>query len=116
MIKIKRDINTIREILSRLDSYEDKEITDDKLIYHLKLLIDSKYIEASTLREGNTVISFNLNLTEKGYDLLTHISNKTVWDAINDKLHENGFTVNDVPIDIIMHLSQKIMKEMFEGK
>jgi len=111
---MKRDLETIRDILIRLESYNDKEITDKELIYHFDLLME-KHITGVRLQDGSSLYFTQLNLTEEGYDLLTHISNKTVWDSIKEKLNENNMTVNDVPIDIIKWLSKEIMKDMFGG-
>ena len=111
---MKRNLETIRDILIRLESYNDKEITDRELMYHFDLLME-EYIAGVRLRDGSSLYFTQLNLTEEGYDLLTHISNKTVWDSIKEKLNENNMTVNDVPIDIIKWLSKEIMKDMFGG-
>ncbi len=111
---MKRNLETIRDILIRLESYNDKELTDRELIYHMDLLMD-KHITGARLQDGSSVYLTQLNLTEEGYDILTHISNKTVWDSIKENLAENDMTVNDVPIDIIKWLSQKTMKDMFGG-
>lgn len=112
---MKRNLESIRDILIRLESYNDTEVTDQETLYHMDMLIDSKHIDAVFVREGNLTYFSRLSLTEKGYDLLTHISNKTVWDSIKENLAENDMTVNDVPIDIIKWLSQKTMKDMFGG-
>jgi len=48
----------------------------------MDLLTESEYVNARKLQDGNTSMYIGLNLTDKGYDLLTHISNKTVWDII----------------------------------
>ncbi len=112
---MKRNLETIRDILIRLESYNDKDIADEKLKYHMDLLIDSGHIQAQRLQDGSAAVYINLKLTDKGYDLLTHISNETVWESIKDNLAENDMTVNDVPIDIIKWLSQKTMKDMLGG-
>jgi len=112
---MKRNLETIRDILIRLESYNDKDITDKELKYHMDLLIESEYINARKLQDGNTSMYIGLKLTDKGYDLLTHISNKTVWNSIKDNLSDNDMTGSDVPIDIIKWLSQKTMKDMFGG-
>lgn len=112
---MKRDIEVLRVILINLDSYNNKELSDDKTIYHINLLINAKYAEAKRLVDGGVTFYDNLAYTEEGYDLLTHISNDTVWRSIKERIEVNNMSVNEVPIDVIKSLSQDIMKDMFSG-
>lgn len=104
---------TMRNILIRLDSYINTPIKDSEVAYHIDLMIDGDMIKGKRIRDGSESYYLSLQLTEKGFDLLAHISNKQVWDAIEQRLSDNDMTVNDVPIDIIKWLSQDIMKGMF---
>ena len=114
---MKHDLEIIRKILINLNSYQNKEIDDANINYHFNLLIDLKLIkQPSILRDGQLRYYTELNYTEKGYDLLTHISNNTVWESIKKTLYENNFTVSEVPIEVIKKLSEKIMMDMFGGK
>ncbi len=113
---MKRDMNIVRNILINHDVYEDKELTDLEEVYNLDLLIESEHMKGKKLQDGNEFLYINLNLTEKGYDLLLHISNDTVWQEIKDTLNMHGFTVNDVPSDVLKDLSRQAMKEMFSGE
>lgn len=114
---MKRNLETIRNILLRLESYNDKELTDKEIIYHLDMLINTKYVETTTvLKDGGSFYYQDLKLTWEGHELLASISNKQVWESIKNTLHENNFSVDDVPIEVVKTLSQKILKEMFGGK
>jgi len=112
---MKRDIELIRILLINLDAHNNIELSDDKTIYHINLLINAKYAEATKLTDGGITIYNNLNYTEAGYDLLTHISNDTVWRSIKERIEVNNMSVNEVPIEVIKSLSQDIMKELFSG-
>lgn len=113
---MKRDMNIIRDILINHDTYGDKELSDLTEVYNLDLLIESDHVKGKKLQDGNDFLYINLSLTEKGHDLLLHITNDTVWQEIKDTLNMHGFTVNDVPVDVITDLSRQVMKEMFNGE
>lgn len=112
---MKRSLETIREILIRLESYKDKELSPN-VYYHLQVLIDQGIVNASqVLRDGRVFYYQGLTLTWEGHELLSSISNKTVWDSIKDKLDEHDLTVDDVPVEVIKKLSHDIMMDMFGG-
>lgn len=110
---MKRDIELIRILLINLDAHNNIELSDDKTIYHINLLINAKYAEATKLIDGGITIYNNLNYTEAGYDLLTHISNDTVWRSIQERIERNNMSVNEVPIEVIKELAKDIMMGMF---
>src|SRR5699024_2343216 len=107
------DKELIRNILINIDKYKDTPIIDEQIKYHLYLMEDGELIRTNKLQDGNETIYIQMDMSSKGYDLLTYISNDYVWDSIKERLDERGMTVNDVPMDIIKWLSQEIMKEMF---
>lgn len=113
---VKRDLETVRYILGKLDSYNDIEL-DSKESYHLQELIKQELVTASgTLRDGRATFYQGLSLTWNGHELLAAISNEYVWETIKEKLQENGMTVNDVPVSVINKLSEQILIEMFGTK
>lgn len=107
------DKELIRDVLLNLDKYKDVPITDNQIKYHLHMMEDGGLIRTNKLKDGNETMYVQLDMSSKGYELLTHISNSYVWDSIKERLHERDMTVNDVPMDIIKWLSQEMMKEMF---
>lgn len=110
---MKLDKELIRDILLNLDKYKDIPVIDRKTNYHLHMMEDGELIRTKKLKDGNETMYVQLDMSSKGYELLTHISNSYVWESIKERLHERDMTVNDVPTDIIKWLSQEIMKEMF---
>lgn len=112
---MKRNLETIREILKRLHAYEDTELSND-VSYHIDGLIDQGYVNAvQVLRDGRTFYYQGLRLTWEGHELLASISNETVWQSIKDKLSERDLTVDDVPVAVVRQLSHNIMLSMFGG-
>lgn len=113
---MKRDLEVVRYILGRLDSYNGIEV-DGKALYHLRELIKQELVTATeTLRDGRVTFYRGLSLTWNGHELLAAISNDYVWEAIKEKLQENDMTVNDVPVSVINKLSEQILIEMFGTK
>lgn len=113
---MKRDLEVVRYILGRLDSYNDIEV-NSKESYHLQELIKRELVTASgTLRDGRVTFYQGLTLTWTGHELLASISNDYVWETIKEKLQENDMTVNDVPVSVINKLSEQILIEMFGTK
>src|SRR5690625_1345833 len=111
---MKRDIETIRHILLRIESYNNKPIEDTKVNYHLKIMIDGNIIKGNSMTADNTTFYKGLELTSEGYDLLTGISNKQLWNDIKETLEKNDLTVNDVPIAIIKEVANKIIMNRLE--
>lgn len=109
----KLDKELIRDILLNLETYKDVQVTDEQVKYHLHLMEDGELIHATKLQDGNETYYIQLTMSDKGYDLLSHITNDYVWDSVKDKLQDKDLTVNDVPMDIIKWLAQETLKEMF---
>ena len=107
------DKELIRDILLNIDKYKDVPISDHKIKYHLHMMEDGELIRTNKLKDGNETMYVQLDMSSKGYELLTYISNDYVWDSIKERLDERGMTVNDVPMDIIKWLSEDTMKGMF---
>lgn len=110
---MKRDLNIMREVLKNADTYTGEWITDEATIYHIKFMTDAELIDSKLLVDGDNILINHCSLKEKGYDLLTHITNDYVWDEVKERLSDNDMTVNDVPIDIIKWLAKDIMEGMF---
>lgn len=115
VIEMKRDLEVIREILSKVEAYEDKEVESSEA-YHLSELINQGLINATqTMSDGRIKYYYGLTLSWEGHELLAAISNSYVWESIKDKLGEHDLTVNDVPIEVIKKLSENIMLDMLGG-
>lgn len=111
---MKRDLETIRNILSNISAYENIEVTE-KEAYHLSELIDQGLVNAiEILADGKAKYYYGLSLSWEGHELLTYISNDTVWNSIKQILNKNNFTVNEVPIEVIKKLSEKVMLSMLK--
>lgn len=109
---MKRDLETVRHIMSRIESYNDTEITGD-IVYHLEELINQGLVNANQILSDGSIKFFRgLSLTWDGHDLLASISNRFVWESIKEKLNEHDLTVNDVPIEVIKKISEKIIIDM----
>lgn len=112
---MKRNLETIRDILIRLESYNDTEVSREDS-YHLQELINQGLVSAiATMADGRHVYYQGLTLSWEGHELLASISNGYVWYSIKGRLHEHELTVNDVPVAIVKKLSEQIMMEMFGG-
>lgn len=109
---VKRNLETIRHIMTRLDSYDNTEVTGD-IAYHLQELINQDLVKASqTLADGRIIYYQGLALTWNGHELLAAISNKTVWDLIKEKLYDHNLTVDDVPVEVVKKISEKVIIDM----
>ncbi|HLR16209.1 MAG TPA: DUF2513 domain-containing protein, partial [Bacillota bacterium] len=98
--------------MSRIESYNDTEITGD-IVYHLEELINQDLVNANhIISDGRIKLFQGLSLTWDGHDLLASISNRFVWESIKEKLNEHDLTVNDVPIEVIKKISEKIIIDM----
>lgn len=112
---MKRDLEIVRKILSKVEAYENEEIESHEA-YHLTELINKGLVNAKEiLSDGSVRYYYGLTLSWEGHELLASISNGYVWESIKDKLNEHGLTVNDVPIEVIKKLSENIMLDMFGG-
>src|SRR5699024_7779438 len=109
------DKEMIRDILLNIHKYKDVPISDYKIKYHLIIMKYGELISYNSLKDGSETFYTHLDMSSKGYELLTYISNSYVWDSIKARIHERDMTVNDVPMNIIKLISQKSMKDMFGG-
>lgn len=111
---MKRDIETIRDILPRLDQYNNKPIEDKLIEYHLRMMLNGNIITGKTTVADNTTFFNDLELTNEGYDILTSITNDDIWSEVKETLHKNGFTVNDVPLAVVRELANKAIISRLE--
>ena len=112
---MKRKLTIIRNILLHINDYNDTEITDAEMIYHINLLIESGHMEGRELKDGNASMFVGLKLLNKGHDLLAHVSIDPVWDELKHRAHKQDMDVDDLPIDVAKQLCGNIMVDLFEG-
>ncbi|MGI9572537.1 DUF2513 domain-containing protein [Alloalcanivorax xenomutans] len=121
---MKRDWDTIREVLTRL---EDLPSTDSTLAisdfpedqayaysYHVELLIDAGLVEGQmsrTLGRGPTDF-FARRLTWRGHELLDSIRSNTVWEKTKKTFAEKGL---DMTFDLVKSVASDISVGIIRG-
>ena len=119
-----RDLDFIREILlfieksdsTRISPNEFLQLTDnfDKICYHLYLLHESGYIQASDITcMGCQYPQYLVHwLTASGCDYLDAVRSNSVWDKTKKVLSS---TVSSAPLDVIKALAGKIIMLLLES-
>lgn len=106
-----RDIELVRHILIGPSEYEDQPIDNEKILHHLRLMLNGNMLTAKTMNADDTTFFSNIELTSYGYDLLTSISNDDIWQLVIEQLDSGGLDVNEVPLSIIQEVANKIMRD-----
>lgn len=104
------DIDMFRRILTRLEQYNETDISKS-VQEHVRLLVSGRFIEGSSIRDGSDVVYINMALTYEGYELLSSLSNAGVWEDVKEQLRSDGLEPNEVPLSIIKQLADKNIKE-----
>jgi hypothetical protein len=97
---MKRDFELLKEIMLQVEAADtfDTEIhvkapakSEDEIDYHIILLRDARYIEAS---EGNKSFGARpMRLTMQGHDFLSASKNDTIWNKTLKYSKEKGSAV-----------------------
>ena len=118
--KMKRDWETIREILTTLEASERPNAAVDaknfhqdmqNVAYNMRLLKNAGYIEAimHESSEGDNLIDAALatSLTNSGHDLLDMMSNDSMWTKIKEKIKSSGVNMT---FDTVMLFGKKYIE------
>lgn len=92
---MKRDMDLIRLLLMDLESEEDIDLSgysDEQIVYHQSLLVDSKLCEGAVLRDGQEqVVRVDItHLNWAGHDFLDAARNERVWRKVKEKMTSVG--------------------------
>jgi len=90
---MKRDMDLIRKILLDLEKQDGSGLwikvsiedhSEDEINYHLRLLKDAGFIEASVLSAGVRSIVQPIRLTWSGHEFLNAARSSKLWDAAKE--------------------------------
>jgi hypothetical protein len=116
---VKRNLDTIREILLKIEAsdipLDVAQLTSDPqkyrtMSFHVKLLMDAGYIECDRLCAPRAYDNYDVErLTNAGCDYLDTIRNDKIWSQVKDKIETVGGsaaleTVKQVAIDLMKNL------------
>ena len=123
---MKRDMNLIRELLLKLESWpmergdvvpiipEDREFSSlgrsaHEIEYHLNLLLTGGLIDSPA--QSNVGIYFR-GITEKGHDFLNSVRDPRIWAKTKEgALAAGGFT-----LDLLADLAKGFLKKQIEER
>lgn len=95
---------------------KEYKLFEDRIAGHLKLLIDSGYVDGLTVLRGvDNHISFGVHaprLTMAGHDLLDTMRSSTVWEKIKSTASKKGI---ELTFDAIKALAGVVIKQMLGG-
>ena len=92
---MKMDMDLIRDILIEIrDDNIDQEKFDDRILYHIELLLQRRYVEGIEViysESGNIFFKNNsIRLTWDGQEFVETIRPKKVWEKIKQYLSDKG--------------------------
>ena len=120
---MKRDWDTIREILLEIEGLETDGVREyvshrwsedgsellggePEKVAHAVLLNDAGFLELTRYAGGKVGVH---NLTWEGYDLLDSIRNDSVWEKVKAKLASSE--IASVPLEIMKGLAVSYLKQ-----
>lgn len=121
---MKRDLDFIRELLlfieesdsTNIPPNEFLQLTDDfdKICYHLYLLHESGYIQASNITcKGCECPQYLVHwLTSTGCDYLDAVRSNSVWNKTKESLVSTG---SSAALDVIKSVAGKITLSLLES-
>jgi DNA-binding transcriptional ArsR family regulator len=121
---MKRNWDTIREILARLEELPDTSSSLDlsdfseeraaEISYHLELLLDAGLVEGEmepTLSSGPTDFTAN-RLTWNGHEFLDSVRSDTVWNKTKKTFATKGI---DMTFDLVRSIATEISVAVIRG-
>lgn len=122
---MKRDLDLIRDILLHVEAIDPEEpyimewegfegYTDLEVHEHVKLLIDSGYVEGGYSKSSARHISHveANRLTMEGHDFLDDMRNDTVWKKTKTKIRE---TTGSASLAVVKQVAQTLAQAMVMG-
>lgn len=114
---MKRDWDTVRRILTRLEEMPSGELRPDDFAddedvtnYHMNLLIEARLVEGACQVSRTNINRCKLTrLTWNGHELLDSIRRDSIWNRIKTKAQEKGI---DMTFDVIAALAKQVMGEV----
>lgn len=106
---MKRNPETIRNILSNLQDYVGHTSDDPEVSYHLNLLSDAGFIDGEYMFGDGECVWTQLELTWKGHEFLASIRIDSVWEEVRQTVIANDFPLKDIPLAIIKELGNKVI-------
>jgi len=123
---VKRDMDLLRELLLNIENdpkmdcttefYYDNpeqmgihERSTEEVAYHLRLLIESGYVNgAVTMAVPMQIIR---GLTNSGHDFLANISNDTIWNKVKKQAGEIS---DHLALPVVAAIAEAIVKKQFK--
>ncbi len=123
---MKRDLDLIRNMLLVIESAdpEDPHVINIEtflhlnqkprvISHHIKLLLDSKFIEADGPIYIDDIEDFYIErITSAGYDYLDSVRDTRVWSATKKKILPAG---GSVALDLVKALATDYLKSLLAG-
>lgn len=118
---MKRNMDLIRDLLLYVEelpageitqtvTYDDEKYTESQVFGHLKLLIDSDYIDGQIqIDHGGGSFILLRGLTMEGHDFLDVIRDETIWNETKEKIAKVG---GSVAMDIVKATATAIVAKM----
>lgn len=117
---MQRNLDLIRDMLLRIESNENpvmychdfvtEDISHDVVTYHLNLLLDSMYINASCRGAVNSPTQYTIKgLTTRGHDYLDSVRDDTLWSNLKKKL---GSSIASLPLSVVPDIAISYLKSM----
>ena len=117
---MKRDMDLIREILIRIESWDLRQMGDldftnysrAEVDYNLELTFSAGLINGSPIAWAldNTLVSSILGLTWEGHDFLDAIREKSVWDETKRTIEGSG--LHHIPFELLKETASTILKSI----
>lgn len=120
---MKRDLDLIRDILLQIEESnsevipitvlslcKEEDYSDFALLStHIKLLLDSKYIEAEQMSNNSYgLCDFRIHrITSSGYDYLDTVRDDSIWSTIKSKIKTIS---NSAALDVVKSVGIDIIK------
>lgn len=121
---MRRDMNIVYQIIRQIGDSEsrtfeddfkfDKEVSKEKLHYHLIIMEQEGVIEGSIKAyDDGEVLFYSLYLGWKGNDFYETFENDNVWENVKKYIKNKGMEVTNVPFDVLLEVGKNYIKSLF---
>lgn len=104
---MKRNPETVRNILLNPSQYVGVPLEDKRISYHIRLLADAGLLQGEYIYGDGMTMWTELKITWEGHELLSSVMNDSVWEEVKNIIESNGFILDDVPLSVIKELGNK---------
>lgn len=117
---MKRDLDLFRSILTEIENSPRLYVKvlnidgydKDTIANHLVLLEEASLIEGKLIyAEGGKLWSFDIRLTNEGYEYIALAKNNTLWSKLKSKLKEKAI---DFSFDVSKYMLTDYAKELLK--